>query len=66
MSRPEEVEKFYLEHLPAAKKEKSFLKASCPFCRPDEAKGKGTVVVYLEPESFFMGYFRCLNRCRPG
>jgi replicative DNA helicase len=66
MNRPEEVEKFYLEHLPSAKKENSILKAPCPFCRPDETKGKGTLVVYLEPESFFIGYFRCLNRCRPG
>ena len=66
MSGPEEIEKFYLENLPGAKKEKSFLKAPCPFCRPDETKGKGTLVVYLEPEGFFTGYFRCLNRCRPG
>jgi len=66
MNRPEEVERFYLKHLPAAKKEKSFLKAPCPFCRPDDAKEGGTLVVYLEPESFFLGYFRCLNRCKPG
>jgi replicative DNA helicase len=66
MIRPEDVERFYLEHLPQAKKEKSFLKAPCPFCRPDEKKGPGTVVVYLGSESFFLGYFRCLNRCRPG
>jgi len=23
-------------------------------------------VAYLDPESFFIGYFRCLKRCRPG
>jgi replicative DNA helicase len=66
MIRPEEIESFYLEYLPEAKKEKGFLKAACPFCRPEETKGQGTLVVYLEPESFFMGYFRCLSRCRPG
>jgi replicative DNA helicase len=66
MNRPEEIERFYREHLPAAKKESSFLKVPCPFCREDETKQKGTLVVYLEPESFFMGFFRCLNRCRPG
>jgi replicative DNA helicase len=66
MNRSEEVEKFYLEHLPGAKKENHILKAPCPFCSADEGKGMGALVVYLEPESFFMGYFRCLNRCRPG
>ena len=66
MIRPEEIERFYLEYLPAARKEKSLIKAACPFCRPDEAKGQGTLVVYLEPDSFFLGYFRCLSRCRPG
>lgn len=66
MIRPEDIERFYLEHLPQARKEKGFLKAPCPFCGPDEKKAPSMLVVYLEPESFFLGYFRCLNRCRPG
>jgi replicative DNA helicase len=66
MIRPEEIERFYLEHLPAAKKDKGFLKAPCPFCKQDEKKGPGALAVYMEPESFFLGYFRCLSRCRPG
>lgn len=66
MIHPEEVEGFYLDHLPDAKKDKSILKASCPFCRPNEKKGSGTLVVYLDSESFFLGYFRCLSRCRAG
>jgi len=66
MNSPEEIERFYLKHLPDARKERSLLRAPCPFCRPDGAKGKGTVVVYLDPEGFFTGFFRCLNRCRPG
>ena len=66
MIRPEEIEKFYLEHLPEAKKEKSFLKAPCPFCGAGEQTGPGTLAVYVEPDSFFLGYFRCSKRCKPG
>jgi replicative DNA helicase len=66
MIRPEDVERFYLRHLPEAKKTKSLLKAPCPFCLSDEKKWPGALVVYLDPGSFFLGYFRCLNRCRPG
>lgn len=66
MNRPEAIERFYLKHLPAARREKRFLQATCPFCRSDGKKEKETLIVYLEPESFFLGYFRCLSRCRPG
>ncbi len=66
MERPEAIQNFYLEHIPGAKIEDHLLKASCPFCGSEEKKGGGTLVAYLDPESFFMGYFRCLNRCRPG
>jgi replicative DNA helicase len=66
MERPEAIQNFYLEHIPEAKIEEHLLKAPCPFCGSEEKKGGGTLVAYLDPESFFMGYFRCLNRCRPG
>jgi len=66
MERPEAIQNFYLEHIPGAKIEDNILKAPCPFCGSEEKKGGGTVIVYLDPESFFIGYFRCLNRCRPG
>ncbi|MBN2034075.1 MAG: AAA family ATPase [Deltaproteobacteria bacterium] len=66
MIRPEDIERFYQEHLPGAIREKGVLKAPCPFCPPDEQKARGTLVVYLEPKSFFHGYFRCLRRCSPG
>jgi replicative DNA helicase len=66
MEHPEAIQNFYLEHIPGAKIEDHLLKASCPFCGSEEKKGGGTLVAYLDPESFFMGYFRCLNRCRPG
>ena len=66
MERPEAIRNFYLEHIPGAKIEDHLLKAPCPFCGSEEKKGGESLVAYLDPESFFMGYFRCLNRCRPG
>ncbi len=61
-----QIRTFYGDHIPGAVLDNSFLKAPCPFCKPDENGGKGTLVVYLNPDSYFAGYFRCLNRCRPG
>ncbi len=66
MDRPEAIQNFYLEHIPGAKIEDNILKAPCPFCGAEGKKGGGSAVAYLDPESFFMGYFRCLNRCKPG
>jgi len=66
MDRNDEIKRFYLEHLPGAKVEGNILKAPSPFCSSAKKEVPGVIVVYLDPESFFMGYFRCLNRCRPG
>jgi hypothetical protein len=62
----DQIKKYYGDHVPGAVLEKNHLKAPCPFCKPDENGEKGTLVVYLSPDSYFTGYFRCLNRCRPG
>jgi replicative DNA helicase len=62
----DQIKRFYLEHLPEATVEGGLLKAPCPFCPTDEGEVPGTMVVYLKPESFFFGYFRCLNRCIQG
>lgn len=66
MDRADELKKFYLQNISGARIEGNLLKAPCPFCAEGEAKKPGVVVVYLDPESFFMGYFRCSNRCRAG
>jgi KaiC/GvpD/RAD55 family RecA-like ATPase len=66
MDRPEDVGKYYLQNVPEAKLEGNILKAPCPFCSNGEQEKKGTLVAYLDPESLFLGYFRCTNRCRPG
>jgi replicative DNA helicase len=66
MDHAEEVKRFYIEHLPGAKMEGTMLKAPCPLCLRRGLEGTGHMVVVLNPESFFLGYFRCLSGCTPG
>lgn len=64
MSRIDPVVEFYSQHLPGAELKNSFLLAECPFCKQ---QGKaGQLVVFVNPESYFFGYYRCLQRCTPG
>ncbi|MGW8193039.1 MAG: DnaB-like helicase C-terminal domain-containing protein [Desulforhopalus sp.] len=58
------VSRFYCHHLGVEWREK--ITADCPFCREHGYDGKGRLTVVLKPDSFFYGYFRCLNRCVPG
>ena len=62
----EETKTFYLSNIPGSKVEEKYLKAPCPFCSSNGKEKKGILVVYLDPDSYFFGYFRCLNRCLPG
>lgn len=66
MDRADELKTFYLQNVPGAKMAGTLLKAPCPFCAKEKGQKPGVMVAYLDPESFFMGYFRCLNRCIPG
>ncbi len=66
MDCAEEIRHFYLKHVADAKAEGNLLKAPCPFCSGGETKESGVMVAYLDPNSLFMGYFRCLNRCVQG
>ena len=66
MDHPETVKRFYLNHLPGGEVEGHILKAPCPLCSTSGKEGRGTLVAYLDPESLFLGYFRCTSRCRPG
>lgn len=66
MSYQSIVKDFYLKHVPGARVDKNFIKAPCPFCASKSKEKPGLFVVYLNPESLFYGYFRCMNRCRPG
>jgi len=62
------IRRFYLQYLPGARVEKSRLVAPCPFCAAEgrHGSGAGSLVVQLNPHSFFLGYFRCSKNCRPG
>jgi len=66
MDLVEDIKKFYLEHLAGAKVEGNILKAPCPFCQSGRRAKPGEIIINLDPDSFFTGYFGCLNRCRPG
>ncbi len=66
MDRPDEIREFYRKHVPGAKLEGNLLKAPCPFCSSDGNEKPGTMVAHLDPESLFMGYFRCVNKCSAG
>lgn len=64
---PDAITRFYMQQLPEGTLRKDILQAPCPFCaRQDDRKNRGTLVVFLNQESFFHGYFRCLNRCVAG
>jgi len=60
------ISQFYRNHLPNGCLEKNILTADCPFCIQQGMETAGKLVVFLNREGFFHGYFRCLNRCVPG
>jgi hypothetical protein len=73
MNSTDPVTAFYLRHIPGAKLHNKVLTADCPFCRRNSRRagkkhpnGEKALVVFLNPESSFHGYYRCLNRCSPG
>ncbi len=66
MRQPEAVVQFYRRFLHNIHEEKTYLSADCPFCHKQGRVVADRLVVYLQPEGFFYGYFRCLNHCVPG
>jgi KaiC/GvpD/RAD55 family RecA-like ATPase len=60
------ITNFYLHQLPEAELNNNILQAPCPFCMGKKGEKQGRMVVFLNQESFFHGYFRCLNRCVAG
>ncbi|MBW2328727.1 MAG: AAA family ATPase [Deltaproteobacteria bacterium] len=66
MDHRDPVTDFYKEQLPEAELKNNILTAQCPFCEQYGRTESGTLVVFLNQESYFHGYFRCLNRCSPG
>ena len=57
------ISQFYLRHLGGEWQET--ITAACPFCK-EHGYESGRLVVFLNNQSFFHGYFRCQNRCVPG
>jgi archaellum biogenesis ATPase FlaH len=66
MKQPEVVAQFYRRFLHNVHGEKTLLSADCPFCHKQGREYVGRLVVYLQRDGFFYGYFRCLNRCVAG
>jgi len=57
---------FYRKQLPEAEFKNNILTAPCPFCEQNGKEQKSTLIVFLNPESYFHGYYRCHNRCSAG
>ncbi|MEI6124910.1 MAG: DNA helicase, partial [Pseudomonadota bacterium] len=66
MNTGDHITQFYLQYLQGAQADGFLLKAPCPFCPHAENGSPGELVVDLDPDSFFYGYFKCLSRCKPG
>jgi hypothetical protein len=66
MDQQDPITSFYKEALPKAALKNNTLSAPCPFCRENGREETGILVVFLNPDSYFHGYFRCLNRCSGG
>ena len=63
----EQIKTFYLQHLPGAVIKGHKLTAPCPFCaRNDKTAKAGKLMILLNPDSYFRGYFRCSDQCTPG
>lgn len=66
MPLQEKLTEFYQGQLPDGVIEGTTLKARCPFCERRGRKEAGRLVVFLNAQGYFAGYFRCLDRCTPG
>lgn len=67
MSNMDAITAFYCNQLPDGELKNNILHAPCPFCtqKKDQAR-QGQLIVFLNPDSFFHGYFRCQDHCVPG
>lgn len=66
MDATEAVVQLFQQNLSGACLENQYLRADCPFCRENGFDPAARLLVYLNRNGFFFGYFRCLNRCVPG
>ena len=66
MDLREKLAAFYKKHIPQAKLVGKRLVGPCPLCSEEDSLGRGEIIVQLDPDSLFMAYFWCSNRCSPG
>lgn len=66
MKNEDAITEFYRNQLPDGELKNNILHAPCPFCTGKSGGKAGQLLVFLNPDSFFHGYFRCQNRCVPG
>jgi KaiC/GvpD/RAD55 family RecA-like ATPase len=66
MDLREKLTAFYKAHIPHAKFDGKQLVAPCPLCSEEDSFDRGEIRVQLNPDSLFMAYFWCSNRCTPG
>jgi len=66
MKNVDAVTEFYRQHLPDNTLDNHILQDSCPLCARSLAGKPGRILVFLNPDSYFHGYFRCQSRCKPG
>ncbi|MHB8810405.1 MAG: DnaB-like helicase C-terminal domain-containing protein [Desulfobulbaceae bacterium] len=66
MKKVDAITEFYRNQLPDGELKNNILHAPCPFCTGKSGGKAGQLLVFLNPDSFFHGYFRCQNRCVPG
>jgi replicative DNA helicase len=63
MTTFEQITAFYQQHLANAELKGSLLSGPCPLCsdKPDATPGR--IVVFLNRENYFRGFFKCSHRC---
>ncbi|PIE56655.1 MAG: DNA helicase [Desulfobulbus propionicus] len=62
---PDIITSYYQEQLPEGELKNNILQAPCPFCRSATGK-ESSLVVFLNRESYFHGYFTCKQYCVAG
>jgi len=66
MSKMDVISTFYCNQIPDGKLKNNILQAPCPFCSKKGGTSPGQLIVFLNKDSFFHGYFYCSNHCIPG
>lgn len=66
MQQSGKIAEFYQRQLPDGVIDGTTLTANCPFCLHRGRKESDKIIVNLNSQDHFHGYFRCLDHCVPG